>query len=131
MYTRSYFTEDKKIDIPENYDGNAFRENKSDFDVRREHDIEVSDDCPVNDDTTDSTESSSRNAFSSLLEKLPVKNLFSGFPFSFFKNGSGREERRYFGTEEILIFIIAAYMFLSKDGDRECAIMLALLLFIG
>ena len=35
------------------------------------------------------------------------------------------------GTEEILIIAAAAYLFFSKDGDKECAIMLILLLFVN
>lgn len=35
------------------------------------------------------------------------------------------------GLEEILIIATAAILFFNKDGDKECAIMLLLLLFIG
>ena len=34
------------------------------------------------------------------------------------------------GTEEILIIGLALFLFLSRDGDKECAILLALLLLI-
>lgn len=35
------------------------------------------------------------------------------------------------GTEELLIGAIALFMLFSKSGDKECAIMLLLLLFIN
>ena len=35
------------------------------------------------------------------------------------------------GTEEILIIATAAFLFFSKGGDRECALILLLLLFIN
>ena len=35
------------------------------------------------------------------------------------------------GTEELLIIALALFLFLSKDGDKECAIILFLLLFIN
>ena len=41
---------------------------------------------------------------------------------SFFKKG--------FGTEEILILGIAAFLLFSKDGDKESAIILLLSLFL-
>ena len=33
--------------------------------------------------------------------------------------------------EDLLILAVAAFLFFSKSGDKECAIMLAVLLFIG
>lgn len=36
----------------------------------------------------------------------------------------------HLGLEEILIIAAAAFLFFSKDGDRECALMLVALLFI-
>lgn len=35
------------------------------------------------------------------------------------------------GQEELLIIAIAAFLFFSKDGDRECALMLLAILFIS
>ena len=36
-----------------------------------------------------------------------------------------------FSTEDILIIATAAFLFFSKGGDKECAIMLLLLIFIA
>ena len=35
------------------------------------------------------------------------------------------------GTEELLIIAVAAFLLFSKDGDRECAMILLFLLFIN
>ena len=54
-----------------------------------------------------------------------LTGLFSGlFP-------NGRFSLQNIGFEEILIIAAAAYMLLSRDGDRECGIMLFILLFIS
>jgi len=42
----------------------------------------------------------------------------------------GRLNLKAIGFEEILIIAAAAYMLMSRDGDRECGIMLLILLFI-
>ena len=121
MYTRSYFTEDKKPIVPENYDGNAFRE-------------EIAPTLAEVGDATEGGESavasSSGTVFSSLLTKLPLGGLFGSLPFSRSEGEKAGRERVKIGTEEILICLVALYMFFSKEGDKECAIMLLLLLFI-
>ena len=129
MYTRSYFTEDKKIDIPENYDGNAFRENNTESPL--EENVEQTFSAVDEDESvTVGSRTERKGPFSSFFDKLPFKNLSESFPFPFFKNDSSSRGKLNFGTEEILICIIALYMFFSKDGDKECAIMLAILIFI-
>lgn len=131
MYTRSYFTEDKKVDIPENYDGNAFREASE----TASDGIGIYDSSPLtdkeNEDSKKSTETFGKGTFFPFFDKLPIKGLFKALPFSRFKDGEECNTPFRFGTEEILICIAALYMFFSKDGDKECAIMLALLLFIA
>ena len=128
MYTRSYFTEDKKIDIPENYDGNAFKENGS---VIQNAEEVLSDFKEEPNDVQEETEETlGKGIFSSLFDKLPVKSLQKGFPFSLFKKNGVEGCGLSFGTEEILISLIAIYMFFSKDGDKECAAFILLLLFI-
>lgn len=61
----------------------------------------------------------------SFLSKLPFGNLFGGIL------GNGRFGLQKIGTEEILIIATAAFLLFSKDGDKECAIMLILLLFLS
>ena len=125
MYTRSYFTEDKKIDIPENYDGNAFRENLDPF---KENSIE--DTIPEEERSEEDEKVSEASAIPSLFGKLPISKLVTGLSGLSFKRGDIAQMCKKFGTEEILIGAVALYLFFSKDGDRECAIMLLILLFI-
>lgn len=58
---------------------------------------------------------------------FPLKGLFSGVSgFHLDKLGLSK-----IGMEEILIVGLALFLFFSKDGDKECAILLALLLLIN
>ena len=125
MYTRSYFTEDKKIDIPENYDGNAFRENGDPF---KEN---VTEDAFSREDRSEENQKATEaSAIPSFFGRLPISKLLSGLGGFSFKEGSILGVCQNFGAEEILIGAVALYLFFSKDGDRECAIMLLILLFI-
>ncbi len=62
--------------------------------------------------------------------------LFSGGLFregglySLFRGGGIKSLFSNIGTEEILIIATALFLFLSKEGDKECAVMLLLLLMI-
>ena len=135
MYTRSYYPEEEKISIPENYVGNAFIEESAP--MQREDTKKTSNEnaftMPYN-EPTGNFEAASNKAkekrdgaahgyISALLQKLPISNLFG--KTDFFKN-----PRLDFGTEEILIIGIALFLLFSKGGDMECAIMLLLLLLI-
>ena len=128
MYTRSYFTEDKKVDIPENYDGNAFRESGSSVleDTDRNGFFPNED---IKSENKNEDAKCSAKPFS-LFDRLSPEGIFGVLPFKSLKNIFSKGEAFAFGTEEILICIIALYMFFSKEGDKECAIMLALLLFV-
>lgn len=126
MYTRTYFTENDKLSIPENYDGNAFRESISEegngfiakeaIEESEEHEKEKYEQTGT--------------GTASFFDRLPIKSLISKTPFkNFFKGGSNLFDS--FGYEEILIAALMLYMFFSKDGDKECAIMLLFLLFVS
>ena len=52
-----------------------------------------------------------------------MKSIFTGMDF-------GKLSFPKIGTEEILIIGLAIFLFLSRDGDKECAVLLLLLLFI-
>ena len=129
MYTRTYFTEDKKIDVPENYDGTAFGENGIGLNARESEKAESDFSVKESDFPGEDAPVSQKAKFSSRFDKLPIKSIFQGFPFSLFKEKEG-DVGINFGTEEILICAVALYLFFSKGGDRECAIMLLVLLFI-
>ena len=66
-------------------------------------------------------------------EELPTSATPKGngrlFGFNFpFLNGFSLSK---FGIEEILLIATAIILFMSKDGDKECALMLLLLLFVS
>lgn len=132
MYTRSYYPDQQEIKIPENYDGNAFREIESKeeecaSEVEKRTDEEAVLRAPW--DVSEKTEAVmgkggvSAHGLGGLLEKVPFGNL-SGF-LPFFKGG-----KFSLGSEEVLICAIALFLLLSRGGDKECAVMLLLLLWI-
>jgi len=131
MYTRSYYPEDGEIKIPEKYDGNAFRE-----EVNEERGEEASENQPKEPqvlrapwdggETAEEVMAKSDGArwgFGGFLDKLPFKGITDALPF--FKGGNF-----HLGNEEILILAIALFLFFSRGGDKECAVMLLLLLWI-
>ena len=129
MYTRSYFTEEKSMDIPENYNGNAFE--KSIDGASREENAESVFLENKEEKCNQNSYGEKENSLFSFIQRTPLANLLrlsskekrSGYLFG--------ESGFKFGTEEILITAIALYMFFSKEGDKECAIMLIFLLFIS
>ncbi len=113
MYTRSY--PERGTDIPEGYVGAAVG----------------STDKSADSHYIDGTKNPWENEPTQTEEGVPAsKNTlgFSGILGSLFQNG--RFNLQFIGFEEILIIAAAAYMLMSKDGDRECGIMLLVLLFI-
>ena len=110
MYTRSFYKEDGGILLPENYDGVALREESENL---QNEQVEKSE-----------------NAAEQRSESESVFNLFKGnFPKNIF-SGNGLFKSFRLGLEEILILGVAAFLFFTKEGDKECAIMLLALLFI-
>ena len=101
MYTRDFATEESRKTIPDAYCGNLFSEESEPI-LHTEECVE---------------KSAPGSIFHSLLGKgFDIKGL------SIFKKG--------FGTEEILIIGIAAFLLFSKGGDKECAIILLLSLLL-
>ena len=94
--------------MPQGYDGIALRENTGE-----ENAGEI--DVPV---FKDSIKHETKNS-GSFLEGI-LGNLHIGLP-----------SLDRFGYEEILIIAVAAFLFFSDSGDRECAILLILLLLIN
>ncbi len=111
MYTRSY--PERGTDIPEGYVGSAISPEENTggtyIDGGRN---------PWENDPQDEGVPVSKNL-------SPLSGLFGGL----FQNG--RFSLQSVGFEEILIIAAAAYMLMSRDGDRECGIMLLVLLFIA
>ena len=109
MYTRSYT--DTRFSPPDGYDGTAIRISEPECETQQSRaECENQGDMPVH---------TQPRGFLSELFGGSLGNLFSGFSL------------KSIGIEEILIIIAALYLFFSKDGDKECGIMLFLLLFIS
>ena len=107
MYTRNYFSDAGAL--PTSYDGIALRENQ-------EEPKPVPEDTPV---YSEAHHRDDRGGSRGFLEGL-FGNLHIGLP-----------SLDKFGYEEILIIAVAAFLFFSEGGDKECAILLILLLLIN
>lgn len=125
MYSRSYYPDSpERMSLPENYDGTAFME-RNDTNAGDEV-AEVSFSEKNEPPTQERTEQAGKT-FSGF-GNMP---LFSGlFDKGGLLGGLGLK-MPCIGTEEILILATAAFLFFSKNGDRECALILLLLLFIN
>ena len=109
MYSRSYYQEDEMHTPPVNYDGTAFSSgNESGEDGET-----VS--AGLNFQPTKPSGSGALFGLSGLFD------FFDKDKFSLNK----------IGTEELLILAAAAFLLFSKGGDKECAIILLILLFIN
>ena len=121
MYSRSYYPEsNERLSPPNNYDGTAFMD-------RPESEICIE----PSDLSQDENEDIQANCNPHSESLLGENHLFSGL---FEKNGllGGLGLKMpTIGTEEILIIATAAFLLFSKNGDRECALILLLLLFIN
>lgn len=123
MYSRSYYPESTdRPTPPENYDGTAFME-RDGGEILNEETVEAS--------VGESKEIPAHKSIGS-------SGLFSGgipllsglFDKGGLLGGLGLKIPSI-GTEEILIIATAAFLLFSKNGDRECALILLLLLFIN
>jgi hypothetical protein len=112
MYTRTY--PERMSDVPEGYKGTAMSEG------------EMTDTGYIGAganpwETREAEEPSEKTAKS--VSGIP------GFLGGLFQNG--KFSLQSIGVEELLIIAAAAYMLLSREGDKTCGIMLLVLLFIS
>ena len=140
MYSRSYYSEEEKIKIPENYDGTALRENESEVDSkitipmntpksepkispreRCDEEMRESEECAKCVREEAGCTENKESFFDSFFKRLPIKSLIG-------KSRCKKDQK--LGIEEILILSVALFLFFSKDGDKECALFIALLLFV-
>lgn len=124
MYTRSYPSESERVAPPVNYDGFTFQDSDS-----------YEKNCtrpPTNQETAPKSELCEEECVSTnTTPKSPLggilgfgKGLFGGLLGSPFKLPK-------LGNEEILIIATALFLIFSKEGDKECAVLLLLLLLIN
>jgi len=134
MYTRSFYKEDNGISLPDGYDGNAFsageevRDAPSAVAATAEPKVSPRDIPPEEECFTEVNEKEVEEAgfFSSIFSKFQGKRLFD-------KGGLGflNLDKFKLGTEEILLIALALFLLFSKDGDKECAIILLCLIFVN
>ena len=131
MYTRPYNDEAHGIVIPESYGGTLLRENDMPTEInevqhRQTHESKTKNpwEAEASAPAEEVHNEDDSVATFSFLSKLPFGNLLSNIG----KNSKFGLQK--IGTEEILIIATAAFLFFTKEGDKECAIMLLLLLFL-
>lgn len=124
MYTRTY-NDEGSILIPESYGGTALSQKQ------KREDIPTSEQTarnPWEEETAQVSAKVDEPENTQVLQEV-TKSRTPSFLSNIFKNGNFSLQN--IGTEEILILATAAFLLFSKDGDKECAIMLLLLLFLG
>ena len=131
MYTRSYSDDGHGIIIPESYGGTLLRDDERVIREEPSDALEEKDELAKNPwegekqkEKKIHKEDESVSAFSPL-SKIP----FANFLPNIFKNVNFSLQN--IGTEEILLIATAAFLFFTKNGDKECAMMLLLLLFLS
>ena len=124
MYSRPYIDDSERVPLPLNYDGTTFGgEENAEKNCTRPHTNEEKPTFEGKSTTASANADIGLNQpFGGLLGF--GKKLFGGWPRMPF-----RLEK--LGTEEILIIATALFLLFSKDGDKECAILLLLLLLIN
>lgn len=140
MYTRTYSEDDGKLNIPDGYDGTAFAKKESEPPPSR----------PIIPNVSE-PKCSPRESFPEL--NVPDKeaehvsdpygakdgesilSVFKRLPFGKFFGERGRElfhfDKFKVGSEELLIIGVALFLLFSKEGDKDCAIALLILLFVN
>ena len=123
MYSRGIYSDkgDEVISIPQNYSGSAFNEAQA----------IPCDICEMKESAEECEKEAKESYKASANESSGILSTIGGY-LSGHKLLDGITQRiRNIGTEEILILAIGAFLFFSKEGDKECAIMLLLLLFVA
>ena len=126
MYTRTYNDDIGEIIIPERYGGTSFghTEEKKEDGMRQESNGKNP--WENNDIHTPSAQNNEEAEEASATPiSQPLTAIFSGL----FKGDFLSLKK--IGKEELIIIATATFLLFSKEGDKECAIMLILLLFLS
>ena len=127
MYTRSFTgVEEASTPIPPGYDGVAFDGSKNS--EKRDTGIALEEIPVIKEEAYDAPCSKGqRNGGGLFSGILPMLS-------SLFQRGGNAKIASWIpkiGAEEILIIATALFLFLSRDGDRECGVILLLLLIVN
>ncbi len=127
MYSRSYYADEGRIQIPENYDGTSLIEKSADKSDGGRKDEVIHTTLHEGGRSEIVKEQSGNAPRGTQRGFLPLRIPDGGIFGKDFLRGLFSD----FGTEELIIIGLALFMLLSSDGDIECAVMLLILLFIG
>lgn len=126
MYSRSYYQDEERITPPENYDGTSLIKEE----IANEELETVSGlgnfgmSLPTHEERGEKEKARSSDGILAGLTNLP---FLSGI----FGRGESTLKMPKIGSEEILILFAAAFLFFSKNGDKETALILLILLLIN
>lgn len=134
MYTRNYVDDGVGVNIPQHYDGIAFdtdiQDTKNTVSATIGERKISPQDTPASFEPEDTPVSApietQGGLFGNIFGKLGFKNLL---PSSL--NSILSLEQFKLGKEELLLIGLALFLLFSKEGDKECAIILLLLLFVN
>jgi hypothetical protein len=146
MYTKpkSFYPDDgERVKIPEKYDGTSLLESLKDdvqsavpsYDmpprvadgISQKRDVKISPTSELSEDNETVCEASaSPKTDDGFLSSLFGKNPFGGIKSLF----GGGDFLSSFGAEELIIIGIILFLLFSKGADKECALILGVLLFI-
>ena len=134
MYSRNYYTDEAQLKIPENYDGTALIDERCKDNSPPTIDSiegERENECSVSTAESDAEAASLRlNMSDRYSEKAGGFDILSLLSDRGLKNLSLKSLIPNFGTEELLLLALAAFLLFSKTGDKECAILILVLIFI-
>lgn len=126
MYSRNFYQESgDQLSIPNNYDGTIFQERENQHFEPNVPEVSFND---APDTTVCNMQRCRENPPPEGKGRLPFLSGFFGRD-GFLPGLNFRMPK--IGTEEILILVTAAFLFFSKSGDRECGILLLLLLLVN
>lgn len=108
MYTRDFYQDEQRITIPENYDGTLLSKEVPSAKEESEHVSKMVE---------------NKESVPSWFEKIQLNKLFPSFPRFFKKEFT-------FGSEELIIIGVIAFLVFTKSADIECILILAALLFV-
>lgn len=117
MYTRNYF-EGGEGGMPRGYDGVALRSDP----------MTEAEDIAPREVTHEETKEVSARHGGGIFNGKPGGGIFGGILDSLHLSLPSLDK---IGYEELLIIGIAAFLFFSADGDKECALILLALLLIN
>lgn len=143
MYSRGYYSDtDEKINLPDSYDGVAFSELKATDTNTPTSNAEGAHEEPEAGGIGGKNpwEDTGQKKEAEVMARPGGGGIFSGLGSSpFFKGlfgggsllGIDGLKMPKIGTEELLIIATALFLLFSHEGDKECGIILLLLLFVN